>query len=129
DDARAEFVDEPALDRNEPRFGRNENRERDLNISAAPMKPRIDRVDEIRPAILEDGDHHHTDDAYAQVDPATAPPHGPGPCRRCGCAGSVADFSIGYRGRLLYGSNWREEPAEFVEVVMSRGQPSLRRPP
>ena len=71
DDARAETVDEPAFDRHQPCFGRDEDAERDLNGGGAPMIFLVDRIDEQRPAILQVGDHHHAEDADHELVPAS----------------------------------------------------------
>ena len=70
DDARAVFVDEPGFDRNQPGFRHHEQREGQLDRGAAPVKFRVDRIDEQRPAILQVGDHRHADDAHRKLQPA-----------------------------------------------------------
>src|SRR6516164_8612012 len=72
DDARAVFVDEPRLDRNEPGFGDDKDRERELDRGASPVILGIDRIDEQRPAVLQIGDHRHADDAHDELEPTEA---------------------------------------------------------
>src|SRR5438552_3761582 len=73
--ARAELVDEPAFDGHEPGLGRHEDREGDLNVGAAPMEPRVDRIDKVGPAVLQVRDHHHADDPCDQLKPTVRFPH------------------------------------------------------
>ncbi len=72
DDARSEFVDEPAFDRHQPGFHDHEDRERDLDLRPPPAMLLADRIDEQGPAILEIGHHRHADDADRQLQPAPA---------------------------------------------------------
>ena len=68
-DARAELVDEIALDRHQPRLRQHEDCECDLNRRPPPVVFVFDRTDEQRPAVLQVGDHHHADDAEDQLPP------------------------------------------------------------
>jgi hypothetical protein len=70
-DARAETIDEPALDRHQPSLGGDEDAEGDLDGRGTPVIFLIDRIDEQRPAILQVGDHHHADDAADELSPAS----------------------------------------------------------
>ena len=83
DGARPEFIDEVALDRHEPGFGKHENREGDLDGRTGPAELVADGSDEKRPAVLQVGDHRHADDAHEKLDPAV----------RSGFAGGYCDSS------------------------------------
>ena len=63
DELRAVSVDEPALDRHEPRLEQDEQRERDLDGGPIPAELLLDVGDEERPSVLKIRDHHHAADA------------------------------------------------------------------
>ena len=67
---RAEAIGQPALDRGQPGFKRDKEAEGDLDVGDGPSMRLFDGVDKQRPAVLQVGDHHHTDDADQQLDPA-----------------------------------------------------------
>ena len=69
-DARAVFVDEPALDRHQPGLEQHEQREGPLDRGAIPSELLLDVRDEESPAILVVRDHHHGADADRQLRPA-----------------------------------------------------------
>jgi hypothetical protein len=69
-DARAVFVDEPALDRDQPGLEQHEQREGPLDFSARPAEFLLDIGDEERPAVLIVRDHHHREHADDQLRPA-----------------------------------------------------------
>ena len=70
DDLGAVAVDEPAFDRHQPGLGEHEDGEGDLDGGAVPAVLLPDRPDEQRPSVLQVGDHHHTDNADQQLQPA-----------------------------------------------------------
>jgi len=70
DNAGAKFVDEPGFDRNQPGLRHHEQGEGELDRGATPVKFRVDRIDEQRPAILQVCDHRHADETHHQLHPA-----------------------------------------------------------
>ncbi len=66
----AEPVDQPALDRHQPRLDDDEDRERQLDRRQSPVILRLDRIDEQRPTVLQVGDEAHADDAEDELSPA-----------------------------------------------------------
>ncbi|MNN26388.1 hypothetical protein D3C81_1398910 [compost metagenome] len=65
-----EFIYEPTFDRYQPCFGQNEDRECNLNCSAAPAVFCCDRIDEQRPTVLQVCNHCHCNDTQDQLHPA-----------------------------------------------------------
>jgi hypothetical protein len=69
---RAEDVDDPSLDRRQPRFQRNEDRKGDLDRGDRPTVRFVDRIDEQRPTVLQVGDHYHAKKPQRTVETLSA---------------------------------------------------------
>ena len=80
--ARAEPVDEPAVERLDPGLKQDEQREGGLDVRELPAGARLQRLDEQRPGILQVGDHDHRDQRRDELEPAIVQPHDPPPSNR-----------------------------------------------
>ena len=73
--ARAEAIDEPSIERLDPRLKQDEQRERELNVREPPARARLERLDEERPGVLQVRDHDHRDQRGAELKPAVVDVH------------------------------------------------------
>jgi hypothetical protein len=67
--ARADVIDDPALERHQPGLQQDEDRECDLDLGLAPSPVLLDRQHEQRPAVLQVGHARHADDAENELQP------------------------------------------------------------
>jgi hypothetical protein len=88
--ARAETIDQPAIERLHPRLEKNEHRECCLDIRQRPAGLLLHGTDKERPCILQVGDHDHRDDRRDELEPAIVDAHDATPstfastrCPRC----------------------------------------------
>ena len=94
--ARAEPIDEPTVQRLDPRLTQDEQRERELDVGAHPARLRLHRLDEQQPRILQVGDHDHRHERSAQLKPAIVDAHDAPPANRFAavrCARSSSSFT------------------------------------